>query len=66
MPSPTSARVGLGIGAVMIALGLYIGARSLAGAAAPLTSQPWLDLAFAFFFIVRGGLQVRRWQNARH
>jgi len=65
MASPTSARIGLGIGAVMIALGVYIGARSIAGPAAPLTSKPWLDLAFAFFFIVRGGLQVRRWQQAR-
>lgn len=65
MPSSANARIALAIGVTMIALGLYIGGRSLAGAATPLTSKPWLDVAFAVFFVVRGALQVRRWRQAQ-
>ncbi|MBK6485643.1 MAG: hypothetical protein IPF98_01990 [Gemmatimonadetes bacterium] len=64
MPSQTSVRIGLGIGAVMIGLGLYIGARTLVGGTTPLTGTRWLDLAFAVFFVLRGALQVQRWRRA--
>jgi len=63
MPSPASVSIGLAIGAVMIGLGLYIGARTLAGGATPLTGTRWLDLAFAVFFILRGALAVQRWRR---
>ncbi|MEP7384393.1 MAG: hypothetical protein ABI910_22135 [Gemmatimonadota bacterium] len=65
MPSPITARIGLGIGGLMIAIGVFIGARSLLGSRAPLTGTLWLDLAFAFFFVARGALQLQRWQRAR-
>ena len=65
MPSPATARVRFGIGAVMVALGVYVGVRVLATGAPPLTGKIWLDLAFAFFFIVRGGLQYQRWRRAK-
>jgi hypothetical protein len=57
--------IGLGIGAVMAGLGVYIGARVLMTSAPPLTGRTGLDLAFAVFFIARGGLQYRRWRLAR-
>lgn len=62
--SGSAARIGLGIGAVMAGLGVYIAARVLAFGAPPLTGQRWLDVAFAFFFVARGGLQYWRWRQA--
>ncbi len=59
-----SARVGLGIGAVMVGLGVNIAIRALATDASPLTGKLWLDLGFAFFFVVRGVLQYGRWKRA--
>ncbi len=49
----------------MIAIGVYIGARSLLHPGVPITGTRWLDLAFAFFFVARGALQVQRWRRAR-
>jgi hypothetical protein len=60
-----SAGIGLGIGAVMAALGVFIAARLVVLGGAPLTGTWGLDLAFAVFFLVRGGLQYRRWRQAR-
>jgi hypothetical protein len=57
--------IGVGIGGVMAALGVFIAVRLLAFGRAPLTGTGWLDLAFAAFFLVRGGLQYRRWRQAR-
>ena len=58
-----AARVGLGIGAVMVGVGVYVAVRALVLGAPPLTGMVWLDLAFAFFFVVRGALQYRRWRQ---
>ena len=58
-----TARVGLGIGAVMAGVGVYLAVRALVFAAPPLTGMVWLDLAFAFFFVVRGALQYARWRR---
>ena len=49
--------IGLGIGAIMAALGVYIALRALMSGGTPLTGTLGLDLAFAVFFIARGGLQ---------
>lgn len=57
--------LGLGIGAVMAALGAFIALRLVLLKGAPLTGTWGLDLAFAVFFLVRGGLQYRRWRQAR-
>lgn len=62
--SGAAARFGLGIGAVMAALGVFLALRLLAFGAPPVTGQRWLDLAFAFFFVARGALQYRRWRQA--
>lgn len=63
--SLASSTLGLGIGAVMAALGVYIALRALVVGGAPLTGSLGLDLAFAVFFIARGGLQYRRWRLAQ-
>jgi hypothetical protein len=65
MTPPAGARVGLVIGAIMVALGVYIALRVLATGAPPLTGALWLDLAFGFFFVVRGALAYARWRRAR-
>ncbi len=64
MTSPAAARIGLAIGAVMAGLGIYIIARVLVFGAPSLTGRVWLDVAFAFFFVVRGALQYRRWRQS--
>ena len=58
-----TARVGLGIGAVMVGVGVYLAVRALVFAAPAITGMVWLDLAFAFFFLVRGALQYGRWRR---
>ncbi|MBK8250168.1 MAG: hypothetical protein IPK85_22670 [Gemmatimonadetes bacterium] len=63
--SPLAGTIGLGIGAIMAALGVYIALRALMFGGAPLTGTLGLDLAFAVFFIARGGLQYRRWRLAK-
>ena len=58
MPLPLRSLFGLTLGAVMVALGLFVVLRLMATAGEPLTGRLWLDLAFAFFFLVRGGLYL--------
>lgn len=62
---PIAPTLGLGIGAIMAALGAYIALRALVFRETPLTGTLALDLAFAVFFIARGGLQYRRWRLAQ-
>lgn len=57
--------IGLGIGFIMAALGVFIGLRVTMFQDAPLTGTLAMDLAFAVFFIARGGLQYRRWRLAK-
>jgi hypothetical protein len=42
----------------MVGLGLFVLLRLLATGGEPLTARLWLDLAFALFFLVRGGLYL--------
>lgn len=49
----------------MAGLGVYIALRALMAGGTPLTGSLGLDLAFAVFFIARGGLQYRRWRLAQ-
>lgn len=51
-------RLSLVIGLVMIGLGGWIALRPL-WVRTPVTGQRFLDMAFAFFFLVRGGLYLR-------
>jgi hypothetical protein len=55
----TRARVELGLGVVMMALGAFVALRPLWAGPAPLSNSRWLDAAFAFFFLLRGGMNVR-------
>jgi hypothetical protein len=58
MPIPTRNVVGLTLGTIMVGLGLFVLLRLLATGGEPLTARLWLDLAFALFFLVRGGLYL--------
>ena len=62
-----SARVTLALvtGVVMIGLGLFVALRPLWADAAPLAGNVWLDYAFAAFFLLRGGMNVRAALAAR-
>ena len=64
MTPPAGARVGLAIGAVMVALGVYITGRIVLAGLPPLTGTAWLDLAFGVFFVARGALAYGRWKRA--
>lgn len=57
----TSARVtaALVTSSVMIAIGAFIALRPLWAEPVPLTPSRWLDMAFAFFFLLRGAIGLR-------
>ena len=59
MSAPARRTLLLLLGAVMIGLALFIALRPLVAPGRPLTGQRWLDLAFAFFFFLRGAWNVR-------
>lgn len=46
------------LGGIMLALGVFIALRPLLGMR-PVTQQLWLDLVFAAFFMLRGGMNIR-------
>ena len=58
----TRRRVALVIGAVMVAIGVAVLAR-LAIVRESATPSPWLDGAFALFFIARGALNIQSAQR---
>jgi len=47
----------------MVGVGVYVAVRALMFGAPPITGKMWLDLGFAFFFLVRGALHYRRWRR---
>lgn len=55
---PLQTRVGVVIGVVMFLIGSYVALHPLLRRG-PVTTSPWLDLAFATFFLVRGWLYLR-------
>lgn len=57
--------VGLAIGGVMAALGVFLALRLFVLGREPVTGTLGLDLAFAVFFVLRGALQYRRWRLAK-
>jgi hypothetical protein len=54
----TRARLSLVLGVLMVGLGGYVALRPL-WAPAPLTGERWTDIAFATFFLLRGGMYLR-------
>jgi hypothetical protein len=56
-----SARATLALvtGIVMLLVGGFVALRPLWAGRTPLTTSPWLDAAFAFFFLLRGSMNVR-------
>lgn len=62
-------RVSFVIGVVMIALGIVVALAPLLAPALlhrpSVTPSRWLDVVFAFFFIVRGVMNVRMAQRQR-
>lgn len=59
--SATSARVtaALVTSTIMIVIGAFIALRPLWAEPVPLTPSRWLDMAFAFFFLLRGMVGLR-------
>ena len=55
MSAGTRRTVLTAIGVVMVALGLVLALRPLYRPGRPITTSPWLDVAFAAFFLFRGG-----------
>lgn len=47
------------LGAIQVAVGVFIALRPLVGSGAPLTSTRVLDMAFAAFFLIRGIMNMR-------
>jgi hypothetical protein len=62
---PALRTVTLVLGALMIALGLFLALRPLMAPGRPVTNSRWLDMAFALFFLVRGAMNVRSARRAR-
>jgi hypothetical protein len=61
----TRARIIIGIGLVMVALGAYIALRPLWAGPRPLSASRWLDMTFAAFFMLRGWMNIRSALNQR-
>jgi hypothetical protein len=57
--------IGLVIGSVMIGIAIFLLTRPLFPPGGPVTTARWLDLAFAAFFLLRGGMNVRAALRAR-
>jgi len=53
------------LGVILCALGLFIALRPLFTHNAVLTSARWLDVAFAFVFLVRGVMNIKSALNRR-
>ena len=49
----------LALGLIMVGLGSFVALRPLWVGRRPLTGQPFLDIAFALFFLLRGMLYLR-------
>ncbi|MGH7619063.1 MAG: hypothetical protein ACREPM_17725 [Gemmatimonadaceae bacterium] len=62
MPIGLALRLALGV--ILIGFGSFVAIRPLF-THAPLTGTRWLDLAFAFVFLVRGVMTVRLVQRRR-
>ena len=62
---PLRLKIGLAIGTVMFALGAFVAIRPF-WTREPVTQSRFLDLAFATFFLVKGGLYLRQvWRRPR-
>ena len=53
------------VGWVMIALGVFVAVHPMLPNARPITGALWLDIAFAVFFLVRGGMNVKTGRRIR-
>ena len=47
------------LGAIQVAIGVFIALRPLVGSGSPLSSTRVLDMAFAAFFLIRGIMNMR-------
>jgi uncharacterized membrane protein HdeD (DUF308 family) len=59
VPANSRATIRLVLGVIMFALGLFVAVRPLFTHNSVLTGARWLDLTFAFVFMVRGAMNVR-------
>ncbi len=56
---PLRAYVSLVLGILMVALGGWLAVNAFVLRRPPLSGKPLLDAAFAFFFLLRGAMNVR-------
>jgi hypothetical protein len=47
------------VGLVMVGIGGFVAIRPLWAGPRPLSASRWLDVAFAFFFLLRGAMHLR-------
>jgi hypothetical protein len=52
-------RIAMVLGVVMVALGAWLLVNAFVLRRPPVTGKPLLDAAFAFFFLLRGSMNVR-------
>ena len=52
------------VGLVMLAFGAWVALHPL-WSRTPVTSSRWLDVAFAFFFLLRGAMYLRALRRGR-
>ncbi len=50
--------VGLIVGGIMLAIGIFLLGRPMLMPQRAVTGSRWLELAFAAFFLLRGGMNV--------
>ncbi len=55
----------LALGVIMVLLGAWVALRPLWRPHLPLTGATWLDMTFAFVFLLRGYMNIRSALRAR-
>ena len=65
MPVNQAWRLRFALGVILIALGAYVAAYPLWNHRRSITGTRWLDVTFAFVFLVRGLINVRTARRRR-